>query len=140
MSVVLDASMTIAWFFATERQDAARAVLRRVAAQGATVPSLWRLEVANVLKNAVRRGRCRADYADRSLARLARLRIAVDLETDAQAWGATRQLALEHDLTLYDAAYLELAIRRRQPLASCDIKLIGAATAIGVEVYTPTER
>lgn len=100
--------MTAAWLFADERAEASRAVLRRVAAEGALVPSLWRLEVANVLRNAVRRGRCDADYADRCLARLGRLRITVDSETDERAWGETRRLALAHNLTLYDAAYLEL--------------------------------
>jgi hypothetical protein len=58
MSLVLDASMTIAWLFDDERTPAAHAVMRRVVAEGAIVPSLWRLEVANVLRNAVRRGRC----------------------------------------------------------------------------------
>ncbi len=58
MSVVLDASMAIAWLFDDERTAAAYAVMRRVVAEGAVVPTLWRLEVANVLRNAVRRGRC----------------------------------------------------------------------------------
>ena len=105
----------------------ARAVLRRVATEGALVPSTWRLEVANVLRNAVRRGRCHAGYAERSLRRLGRLRISVDTETDRHAWGATRELSREHNLALYDAAYLELAVRRRQALASQDAALLKAA-------------
>ena len=136
MSVVLDASMTVAWLFEDERTDAAHAVLRRVASEGAIVPSLWRLEVANVLRNAIRRGRCDEAYADRSLARLERLAIKVDDETDAHAWGTTRTLAREEDLTLYDAAYLELAIRKALPLASCDAALLAASARRKLAVVT----
>lgn len=128
--------MAIAWLFDDERTEAAHAVLRRVVADGAIVPSLWRLEVANVLRNAVRRGRCDAAYVDRSLARLARLPIQRDEETDEHAWGSTALLARQEDLTLYDAAYLELALRRRLPLASCDKALLTAAARRAVEVLT----
>jgi predicted nucleic acid-binding protein len=85
------------------------------------------LEVANVLRNAVRRGRCDAGYAGRCLERLQRLRISLDGETDSRAWGATRNLSIEHNLALYDAAYLEVAIRHGYPLASSDAALLAAA-------------
>jgi predicted nucleic acid-binding protein len=137
VTVVLDASMTVAWLFATERTEIPRATLRRVAANGAIVPSLWRLEVANVLRNAVRRGRCDEAYASRCLQRLARLRIVVDAETDLHAWGNTRRVASAHNLTLYDAAYLELSLRRQRPLASCDAALLIAAQTAGVDVLGP---
>jgi predicted nucleic acid-binding protein len=128
VTLVLDASMTVAWLFDDERTEAAHAVMRRVVAEGAIVPSLWRLEVANVLRNAVRRSRCNEAYVNRSLARLARLAIKRDEETDDHAWGATRILARNEDLSLYDAAYLELAIRMHLPLASRDKALLTAAT------------
>ena len=83
MSIVVDASMAIAWLFADERSDAAHAVMGRVVSDGAVVPSLWRLEVANVLRNAVRRGRCDEAYVDRSLERLSRF--PVDIERDQHA-------------------------------------------------------
>ena len=134
MSVVLDASMAIAWLFDDERTDAAHAVMRRIVSEGALVPSLWRLEVANVLRNAVRRGRCDEAYVDRSLERLGRLIIVTDNETDSRAWGPTRVLAREQGLSLYDAAYLELAIRKGRALASCDADLRAAAERRGVEV------
>lgn len=127
MSLVLDASMAIAWLFDDERTEAAHRILLRVVADGAIVPSPWRLEIANMLRNAVRRGRCDEAHADRSLDRLGRLPIAVEDQTDHHAWGATRALALEQDLTLYDAAYLELALRLGRTLATCDAALIGAA-------------
>jgi predicted nucleic acid-binding protein len=60
----------------------------------------------------------------------------VDAETDAQAWGQTRQLTRTQDLTLYDAAYLESALRRAQPLASCDAALIQAARSLGLAVLS----
>ena len=128
--------MTIAWLFEDEHTEAAHAVMRRVAVEGALVPTLWRLEVANVLRNAVRRKRCDEAYADRSIARLARLIIQSDGETDDHAWSATRILAREEDLTLYDAAYLELAIRKRAILASCDTALLNAATRRNIETIT----
>ncbi len=83
--MVLDASMTIAWLFADEGADAAHAIMLRVVSSGAVVPSLWRLEVANVLRNAVRRGRCDEAYVDRSLERLSRFPVEVDDETSTSA-------------------------------------------------------
>ena len=127
MSLVLDASMTIALLFEDEQCEAALAVLGQVAAQGAIVPSLWRLEVANVLRNAIRKRRCDEAYADASLARLARLPIRIDEETDRHAWGQTLALSRLEGLTPYDAAYLELALRTGLPLASGDADLIAAA-------------
>lgn len=132
--MVVDASMTVAWLFSEERSDVAQAVLRQVAEDGALVPSLWRLEVANVLRNAVRRGRCGGGYAARSLKRLERLPIIVDPETDKHSWGRTRQISMDYDLTLYDAAYLELALRRKLPLASHDGALIAAGRKARLDV------
>jgi predicted nucleic acid-binding protein len=103
-------------------------MMMRVVSGGAAVPSLWRLEVANVLRNAVRRGRCDQAYVDRSLARLGRF--PVDDETSVHAWTATRALSREQGLTSYDAAYLELAIRKSQPLATCDAELIAATCTV----------
>jgi predicted nucleic acid-binding protein len=136
MSLVVDASIAIAWLFDDDLTAAAHTVMLRVVAEGAVVPTLWRLEVANVLRNAVRRGRCDEIFADRSLARLGRLAILSDEDTDRQAWGATRLLSREESLTLYDAAYLELALRKRMPLASCDTALIAAAERRAVDVLT----
>ena len=132
MTIVIDASMTIAWLFRDERGDLPQTVLRRVVAEGGVAPSIWRLEVANVMRNSVRRGRCSEDYAERCLQRLGRLRIVIDAETDRHAWGATRTLSRQYNLTLYDAAYLELAVRLQSPLASCDRALLDAARASGL--------
>lgn len=126
--------MTIAWFLPDERRNEAQAILDRVVSDGAIVPSLWRLEIANSLRNAVQRGRCGLGYAERSIARLASLPIDIDPETDLHAWGRTRDLSNEYNLTMYDAAYLELALRRRVPLASRDTALIAAARRAHLDV------
>jgi predicted nucleic acid-binding protein len=96
------------------------------------IPVLWRLEVVNVLEMGIRRGRHDAAFQDATLADLALLPISVDLETDRQAWSATLRLAERHKLTMYDAAYLELAQRRGLPLATLDAELRDAASAEGV--------
>ena len=132
MSLVLDSSVTLAWVYAAETTGAISDVLARVIESGAWVPGLWRLEIGNVLEMGVRKGRTDAAFRDAALADLALLPISVDTETDRQAWGATLQLSERHRLTLYDAAYLELALRRGLPLASLDAELRRAALAEGV--------
>ena len=132
MSVILDSSITLAWVYSNERTEAVLNVLNMVSETGAWVPALWRLEVANILEMGVRRGRTDAAFRDAALADLALLPLSVDPETDQHAWGATAVLASRTRLTLYDAAYLELAQRRRLPLATLDRELRAAATAEGV--------
>jgi predicted nucleic acid-binding protein len=81
-----------------------------------------------------RRGQHPAEFRDGALADLALLPIQIDPETDRQAWGATARLAERHRLTLYDAAYLELALRRGLPLATLDKDLRAAASAEKVQL------
>jgi predicted nucleic acid-binding protein len=132
LSLVIDSSITLAWLFEDEGTPQADAVMRQVAEAGAVVPSLWRLEVANGLQSAVRRKRIDVAFRDASIADLHSLPIAVDTETDRNAWGTTLTLAERCRLTLYDAAYLELAQRLRLPLASLDTELRAAGRALGV--------
>jgi predicted nucleic acid-binding protein len=132
MSLVLDCSATLAWVYGDETTPAICAVFEAVARRGALVPALWRLEVANVLEMGVRRKRHDAAFRDATLADLALLPIRLDPETDRHAWGATARLAARHSLTLYDAAYLELARRADLPLATLDTELRAAAIAEGV--------
>ncbi len=134
MSLVIDSSLTLAWLFADERTKATDLLFHAVLNDGAIVPSLWRLEIANALEMAVRRKRVDADFRDASLRDLALLPIAVDPETDSQAWGATLGIAARYGLTLYDAAYLELAQRQRLPLGSLDRDLRKACRAMSVPV------
>ena len=132
MSVVIDSSITLAWFFEDERTAAADDVLRQVTESGAVAPSLWKLEVANALQASIRRKRIDAAFRDASIADLRSLDVAIDAETDRQAWTATLQLAERWGLTLYDAAYLELAQRLGLPLATLDQELRAAGRGLGL--------
>jgi predicted nucleic acid-binding protein len=132
VSFVVDSSVALAWVYSEETTEAISEVLARLTDRGAWVPALWRLEVANVLEMNVRRGRHDAAFRDAALADPAVLPISIDAETDRQAWAATLRLAARHRLTVYDAAYLELAQRRGLPLATLDKELRDAATAEGV--------
>ena len=132
MSIALDTSATIAWVYAGETSRPVRAVFDQVTESGAWVPGLWRLEIANVLEMGVRRGRHDAAFREMTLADLALLSIQVDPHTNDRAWGATIRLAERHRLTVYDAAYLELALRRGLPLATLDRELRVAAKAENV--------
>lgn len=134
MTLALDSSLTLAWYFPDEGTDASDRVLRQVAVAGAIAPVHWRAEVANALQMAVRRKRIDAAYRDNSLKELAHLPITIDPETNDHVWSATVQLADLHGLTIYDAAYLELAQRRRLPLATLDEALRVAARGCGVEL------
>jgi predicted nucleic acid-binding protein len=103
-----------------------------VAEDGAVVPAIWRLEVANSLTVASRRGRIDVEFRNAALADLALLDITTDPQTDAYSWTTTLSLADRFRLTLYDAAYLELAHRRSLPLASLDEELRAASRALGI--------
>ena len=132
MSLVLDASATLAWVLIEETTPAIRRIFEQIGREGAVVPSIWRLEVANALEMSMRRGRFDAEFRDAALADLALLDIVADGETERHAWKATLQLATRHRLSVYDASYLELARRRGLPLASLDGPLRSAASAEGV--------
>jgi len=132
VSLILDSSVTLAWVYSDETTEAIREVFGRLQELGAWVPGLWRLEVANILEMGVRRGRHDGAFRDATLADLALLPIRLDPETDRHAWSATVRLAERHKLTVYDAAYMELAQRRGLPLATLDTELRSAASAEGV--------
>jgi predicted nucleic acid-binding protein len=134
VSLVLDASITLSWYFEDERSEAGEAILDRVTDEGAAVPALWRYEVANGLHMAVRRKRIDAAYRDASLAELRLLSITVDSPSADLVWTATLALSDRFRLTIYDAAYLELAHRRGLPLATGDRALRSAARALRVRL------
>ena len=132
MSFVLDSSLSLTWCFEDERTDATDALLERVAQSGATAPALWPLEVLNALAMAERRWRIDSERRQRLAGFLHDLPVMIDDETASQAWAVTSQLAARFRLTVYDAAYLELAQRLNLPLATLDQELRAAATALGV--------
>jgi predicted nucleic acid-binding protein len=134
MSLILDSSVVLAWVYSDEASPGVSRVLDLVNQDGAWVPCLWRLEVANVLEMGVRRGRHDTAFRDATLTDLLLLPISTDPETERQAWGATLHLAWQHRLTMYDAAYLELAKRRALPLATLDAELRTAAESENVSL------
>jgi len=130
VAAVVDSSMALSWLFADERDDEARQAARTVAKRGALVPAIFRWEIQNALAVAVRRGRILESQPSVLLARLDR----VGLQTDAAILELPLttgfDLAERFGLTVYDAAYLELARRRRTPLMTRDQKLAEAALAL----------
>jgi predicted nucleic acid-binding protein len=133
MSLVLDASMALSWLLPDEDSAQARDAFEIVRSSGAWVPATWRLEVANGLQLGIRRNRIDVAFRDGALTDLAALPVTVDAETDRRAWGETLALADRFGLTLYDACYLELALRRGLPLATLDSNLRRAAIEAGIE-------
>jgi predicted nucleic acid-binding protein len=133
---VLDCSVTLAWYFADEANPYANAVAGRFPAARAVVPVLWPLEVANALLMGERRKRSTSAQATRWIGYLSSLPITVDTETTARAWTDILAQARTHNLSAYDAAYLELALRRGLPLATLDDQLKAAAAALGVGLFS----
>jgi predicted nucleic acid-binding protein len=132
MSLVLDASATLAWLLPEELTGAITEVFDRIADDCAWVPPLWRIEVANSLTVNLRRGRITPLRRSESLVDLQLLTILCDPETDHHLWSRTLELADRHQLTVYDAIYLELALRLKFPLATLDDALRKAAQQEGV--------
>lgn len=131
---VLDSSIALCWCFSDEATPETFALLDTVGQEGAAVPNLFHLEIANVLLSAERRGRIGTNDTTVQLALLGSLLLDIDSETASSAANAILAHARKHRLTSYDAAYLELAIRRNLPLATRDKALTAAARAEGVKV------
>jgi predicted nucleic acid-binding protein len=130
--VVLDASVAAAWWFADEATPATDALLDRVVASGAVVPALFFAEASNVLLRAERRKRIAPRLADRLLRILSGLPLEVD--QGPRLPERALDLARAHRLSVYDAIYLEVALRRGLALATLDADLRRAAAAAGVAI------
>jgi predicted nucleic acid-binding protein len=129
MPLVVDVSATLGWYFLDEITPTAEAARRNLVLGGAVVPALWWFEVRNTLIVGERRGRLDAIQTSEILAQIEALPISRDREPDSEAVLA---LARAHRLTVYDAAYLELALRADLPLATLDRQLAAAARAVRV--------
>jgi predicted nucleic acid-binding protein len=134
MSLVLDSSVALAWVYADEATEAVLNIFERVNREVAWISALWRWEVANALQMNVRRGRHNAAFRDEALSNLACLPIRVDARAESEAWLGALVMAERHRLTVYDASYLEIAVRRKIPLATLDRDLRVAAQGEGVEL------
>ena len=130
--IVIDCSVAAAWLLGED--DAAESLIASGASDGFHVPALWHLELANVLLVALRRKRLTVAEAREA----ERLAMALPVVTDQTqpVLGNLFALGREYGLTAYDAAYLELALRRHLPLATFDTALARAARKAGVR---PTE-
>jgi predicted nucleic acid-binding protein len=133
VSFVLDSSVALTWCFEDERTPATEALLKRVVEAGAIVPVLWPLEVLNALAMAERRKRVDRDTRHRLAGLLRDLPIRVDIDSAAMACTDTAALAERHQLTLYDASYLEVARRLSLPLGTLD----GALRKAAEELHLP---
>lgn len=130
IAFVVDASVSAAWFLPDESTPFTTAALQATATSEVWVPALWLLEMANLLQSAQRRRRITADKRAELATAAAGLRLQVCREpVSLLALGA---LAAQHRLSAYDACYLELALRRRLPLATLDGDLLVAMRRAGV--------
>ena len=129
---VLDNSIVMAWYFEDEANDYTSAILESLAENEALVPTIWPLEVANVLLVGERKGRSTEARTSRFIALLDALPIRVDAATSRRALSEILTLAREQRLSAYDAAYLDLAMREGLSLATQDQALRRAAAACGV--------
>lgn len=134
MQFVLDCSVAISWCLPDETNPDAETILTLLAENSLTavVPSIWWLEIVNVLVVAERRGRIGETQTAEALTRLRSLSLLVDEKTDRESTQGTLTLARQYNLAAYDAAYLELAIREDLSLATPDNRLAEAARQCGV--------
>jgi predicted nucleic acid-binding protein len=131
---VVDASVTFSWCFVDQASEATDRLLDLVVEHGALVPGLWFLEVGNGLVQAERRRKITAADADARLELISALPIIVDQNTVGRAWNEVLGLARTERLSVYDATYLELALRRGLPLYTRDNALAEAARRQGIAV------
>lgn len=134
--MVVDSSIALAWCFADERTPFVVSVQGKVVVEGADVPGLWWLELVNGLLVNERRGRLTLEIRHRLVEQFWRLPIRVDEETWRRARDDTMKLAERFRLTAYDAAYIELALRRELPLVTLDDAMLAAAASLGLDVVT----
>lgn len=133
--VVVDASTTLAWCFPDEASDYADDVLVSLAGKTIFVPAVWCLEVANAILVGERRKRLSPSDVVRFMSLLDGLSVVEDVQPLSEHLRNVLPLAKKYELSAYDAAYLELAIRRRSALAAFDGKLRRAAQKAGVKIF-----
>jgi len=125
--------MTLAWCFADEKTPETVQIQDRLVSEAALVPAHWFLEVTNVLAMAEKRKRISPADSAEFVHLLSILDIQVDEEASRRAFDHLLPLCRQHGLTSYDAAYLDLMIRRQLPLASLDHALREAAMSLGMQ-------
>jgi predicted nucleic acid-binding protein len=132
---VLDCSVTMAWCFEDESTEATDLILERLSGSTAIVPTIWPLEVANVLLLAKKKKRIAELQVASFIDALTTLPIVVDQSTSSKAMHSIFTVAAQTDLTIYDAAYLELAFREQIPLLTLDKGLLTAAKKLNIPTH-----
>jgi predicted nucleic acid-binding protein len=132
--IVIDASAAAAWVMPDELRDAALDLYAqaRVEEDLFHAPQLWPWEVGNILVMGLRRERITAEQVEEGLQTLAAAHINLDATADLHRQAQISRLALTHNLTYYDAAYLELVLRLNGQLASLDSRMLAAARTCGI--------
>ena len=130
--IILDCSVTASWFIPDEFSKSSFNIRDKIRERGAIVPTIWSLEVGNVLLISERRKRITKEQRQKALYILKDLPIKTDELTFKNAWFETIELAEKYNLTLYDACYLELVLRYNSILATFDNNLKQAAKIAGI--------
>ena len=133
MAFVLDCSMTLAWVFRDQATKDTDRLLESLVDGRAFAPALWPIDVANAFLVATRRGNVESSEWPWIRHVLETLPITIDPVSGPHVWEAVVDTARAADISVYDAIYVELAVRMRLPLATLDWTLAGAARAAGVE-------
>ena len=128
----------MAWVFGDEATHETERLRESLIGGRAFVPAIWPIEVGNVLRVATSRGRIVRNEWTRIRNNLAALPVEIEPVSASRIWDTVLTIAEEHGLSVYDAMYLELAIRMQLPLATLDRRLAAAGIAAGVEVPTPS--
>lgn len=136
MNFIIDASAALAWCFADEKTKESELLLEKLISEAVIVPSIWSLEIGNILIGALKKGRITYAGVMQFLTLLKKLDIRVDEETNTRAFHEILTLAHSQDLTTYDASYLELAMRLGLPLATKDKELKVVAEKLGVVIFS----
>lgn len=132
--IVLDASVALSWVLPGEDEDLAERVLLMIREEGCLVPAIWTLEVGNAITMAEREGRMTGAQGKKALQLLQGLPIRVTIPSMEADFGQVIALARRHQLTTYDASYLELALRANSRLATLDKLLASTGGKMGIDV------
>jgi len=133
---VIDQTIPTEWWFGPPLGFAVD-VISRMTSTPVTVPGCWSLQLTDILLQFARNGRITLADVPRYLSYVSGFQVVVDIQTPFLAWNELLSLARTHSLTIYDAAYLELALRSKLPLATINPNLTRAAVSVGVMPFTP---
>lgn len=133
-AIVVDASMAMAWCFLDEATPATRKLYNEMSSTSAVVPAWWYIELTNVLYLAEKSRRIPTDRVVEFIEMIEDLGVEIDHDAPTRAFSHLLPLCRDHRLTSYDAMYLDLAVRRKLPLATLDEPLRKAAKKLGVKL------